>query len=366
VFDNHTLKEELIKCREAIKNLSFSKIQLKQIVNENLILKNEIKESKDRVFSNEMKINEISQKLKEKELEVNKLKTKPSHAIRSTATKGVTKQNEMEIINLISCFIKDAFTEQKKNKNSFNSSSNPSNYNQSQQNNKKDVALLDGNNHAYNLLKNDILNLNSYTKDGLNLLQQKLKELLKQNSNVEAKNSKEKEKQIENHKSLEENNIKLKSRIIELEKEKLLLQNELENEKEKKRNIITKVKITELSEKERKAILAKKPKCSRKGKKPPKFIYYAKTEIENQNYLAQNKIKIQEIKETHESSKYNNNSKIEEKGKDKDKEKEEKRVINKSLSEYEINEYTYILIKNLEVLGLGPEELEEVSLVFIY
>lgn len=131
----------------------------------------------------------------------------------------------------------------------------------------------------------------------------------------------------------------------------------LANQNEKKNNdtIDKKIILSDISNTQKNLINAKtvKPK---KGKRIPRIMFYAKTDFANEalwkkqfEYFILNENIVNKVEKNNDSTKEKKEEETKEKGKQ------------KSMTEDEVNEFTYILIKNLEVLGLCPEQLEEVS-----
>lgn len=355
------INDKNIQILELKKTLKYTRIQ--EIANENNILKEELKklrlvikefEDKDKLVDNinkeKMMLKDINAKLvfelKNKSEEIKKMEEFYNKIIH---------EKELEIKNNINKQVNYSNSNSYGNKNQDVSISSsgfdvnfPGHCN----------ALIDILCKVYS--KNEELTDNHIknTKDKVNSNSKTNKKKLREDDNNNDTNV------ISNYKCLVNklNEItgknKLSNKINDLEKELSYLNNQIKLSKSSTKNNNNidnnnKLKLTELSMKEKEAILAKQSK-PRKGKKLKKMYYTSKTETYNNNFIDNILFNFEEETNKASIAKSNNNP-----SNNSNHSKNQKKQ--KSLSEEEVNEYTYILIKNLEVLCLGPEQLEEVS-----
>ena len=398
------VKEKEEKLDSIKKSLKFTK--LNELLNENKIIKSEFIKLKD-ILKDEISLKEIlkneNKNLKDKIIEI-------TNEILKLSDDNKKKDSEIDALKIKSEQPKDIKYNQK-----LISNSNPINVNSKESYvdiNKKDELIVNTNFDSFiidiinNICKNIEVStlINKFKSEQV----EKIKHLLNENetedkssytkSNTVNSNSLSKNKQKTNNNNKNTFNKKLSSTLkpmnnlapLQIGKqsqykmdlksiiEKIqtfmsnilnlsdkgikdikvfidkLIDKNVEIYKENNVNNNQKIILSDISTTQKNLVNAKivKPK---KGKRIPRIMFYAKTDFANEalwkkqvEYFILNENIVSQI-----DKKSVNNEKKEEESKEKGK--------HKSMNEDEVNEFTYILIKNLEVLGLCSEQLEEVS-----
>lgn len=397
------VKEKEEKLDSIKKSLKFTK--LNELLNENKIIKSEFIKLKD-ILKEEISLKEIlkneNKNLKDKIIEI-------TNEILKLSDENKKKDSEIDALKIKSEQPKDIKYNQK-----LNSNSNPINVNSKESHvdiNKKDELIVNTNFDSFiidiinSIYKNIEVNtlINKFKSEQV----EKIKHLLNENetedkssytkSNTVNSNSLSKNKQKTNNnkntfnkklsstlkpmnnlaplqigkqslykmdlKSIIEKIQTYMSNILNLSDKGIkdikvfidkLIDKNVEIYKENNVNNNQKIILSDISTTQKNLVNAKivKPK---KRKRIPRIMFYAKTDFANEalwkkqvEYFILNENIVSQI-----DKKSVNNEKKEEESKEKGK--------HKSMNEDEVNEFTYILIKNLEVLGLCSEQLEEVS-----